>query len=89
MPLIYPPDVLDRMLGAVGAEKVLFGSDYPLILFPREETEPSLGRFIAQISDAKLTAAERAVLLGGNAEHLLRRSATIRFFPADDADWRG
>jgi predicted TIM-barrel fold metal-dependent hydrolase len=74
LPLIYPPDVLRRMLDAAGTEKVLFGSDYPLILFPREETEPGFARLLAQISNAKLTATEHAVLLGGNAEGLLRLS---------------
>jgi predicted TIM-barrel fold metal-dependent hydrolase len=72
LPLIYPPEVLRRMLDAVGAEKVLFGSDYPLVLFPHEETEPGLARFLAQVSTAKLTADERTALLGGNAERLLR-----------------
>jgi predicted TIM-barrel fold metal-dependent hydrolase len=71
-PLIYSPDILGRMFDAVDAEKVLFGSDYPLILFPREETEPGFTRFLAQVSEAKLTAAERTALLGGNLEGLLR-----------------
>ena len=74
MPLIYPPDVLRRMFDVVGAERVLFGSDYPLILFPGEETEPGFARFLARISDADLTAAERAALLGGNLERLLQWS---------------
>jgi predicted TIM-barrel fold metal-dependent hydrolase len=71
LPLIYPPEALRRMLDAVGAERVLFGSDYPLILFPREEAEPGFGRFLTQVSAAKLTATERAALLGGNAMRLL------------------
>jgi predicted TIM-barrel fold metal-dependent hydrolase len=71
LPLIYPPEALRRMLDVVGGEKVWFGSDYPLILYPREETGPGFSRFLTQISEAKLTAAERAALLGGNAERLL------------------
>jgi predicted TIM-barrel fold metal-dependent hydrolase len=74
-PLIYPPDVIRRMLDAVGMERVLFGSDYPLILFPREETGPDFARFLAQISSAKLTAAESAALLGGNAARLFSLSS--------------
>jgi predicted TIM-barrel fold metal-dependent hydrolase len=70
-PLIYPPDVVRRMLDVVGGEKVLFGSDYPLILFPREETEPGFVRYLAQVSAAKLTVSERTALLGGNLERLL------------------
>jgi hypothetical protein len=70
-PLIYPPDVFRRLLDAVGGERVLFGSDYPLILFPREETEPEFARFLAQISGVGLADAERTALLGGNAGRLL------------------
>ncbi|HXA14076.1 MAG TPA: amidohydrolase family protein [Opitutaceae bacterium] len=72
VPLIYAQDVLRRMVDAVGVDRVLFGSDYPLILFPREETEPGFARFLAQVSEVKLTAAQRAALLGGNAGRLLR-----------------
>jgi predicted TIM-barrel fold metal-dependent hydrolase len=70
-PLIYGPDVFRRMLDAVGAGHVLFGSDYPLILFPREETAPGFARFLTQVSGANLTATERAALLGDNAARLL------------------
>jgi len=70
-PLIYEPGVIRRVIDVVGAERVLFGSDYPLILFPREETEPGIARFLAQVSETKLTAAERAALLNDNAVRLL------------------
>ncbi len=75
LPLIYPPEVLRRLLDVVGAERVLFGSDYPLILFPREETGPGFARFLAQISDLKLSASESAALLGGNAARLFNLSS--------------
>jgi predicted TIM-barrel fold metal-dependent hydrolase len=75
LPLVYPPNVLRRMLDAVGQGKILFGSDYPLILFPRQESEPGLIRFLAQISEAKLAAAESTALLGGNATRLLNLSS--------------
>jgi uncharacterized protein len=70
-PLIYAPDVFRRMLDVVGAERVLFGSDYPLILFPRVETQPGFAGFLAQIAGAGLTAAERTALLGANATRIL------------------
>jgi predicted TIM-barrel fold metal-dependent hydrolase len=74
LPLIYPPDVLRRMLNVVGGEKVLFGSDYPLILFPGEETGPGFVRFLTQVSESRLTAAERAALLGGNVMRVFNLS---------------
>jgi predicted TIM-barrel fold metal-dependent hydrolase len=70
-PLLYDPGVFRRMLDAAGAGRVLWGSDYPLVLFPREETRAELGRFLRQAAEAGLTPAERDALLGGNAARLL------------------
>ncbi len=69
-PLIYEPKVFRRMLDVVGVERVLFGSDYPLILFPGEETQPDMKRFLEQIAAAGLTTDEAAALFGGNAEQM-------------------
>jgi uncharacterized protein len=71
-PLIYAPKVFRRMLDRVGAERVLFGSDYPLILFPGEESQPGMERFLEQIAGAGLTAGETAAVFGGNAARMFR-----------------
>ncbi|HVT74298.1 MAG TPA: amidohydrolase family protein [Lacunisphaera sp.] len=58
-PLLYGPEVWDRAL----TERILFGSDYPLILYPRNETEPDVAGLIAEAKAAGATAA----VLGHNA----------------------
>jgi len=61
-PLLYDAGVWDKAL----TERVLFGSDYPLILYPKKETAPEFG---ALLDEAKQAGASAAVL-GGNAVKL-------------------
>jgi len=67
-PLLYDDGVWRRLVDAVGAERVLFGSDYPLNLYPKLATGPEMTRLIAE---AKASGATSAVL-GGNAARLLK-----------------
>jgi predicted TIM-barrel fold metal-dependent hydrolase len=48
----------------VGAEKVLFGSDYPVM---------SQARVLAEMRTADISEKERELILGGNARRLLGR----------------
>jgi uncharacterized protein len=70
-PLMYGPEVWGRMLGAVGADRVIFGSDFPLNLYPRVDPEPNMIRFTdearAGLSEAALTA-----VLRGNIQKLAK-----------------
>ena len=68
-PLLYDDGVWRRFAEAVGADRVLFGSDYPLNLFPKLEAGPEMTRLIAE---AKANDAGCA-LLGRNAAPLLKR----------------
>ncbi len=68
-PLIYGPDIWTRFLGAVSADRVLFGSDFPLNVYPKLDAEPAMARLIAE---AKAGGAGDEVLQG-NAARLLGR----------------
>jgi predicted TIM-barrel fold metal-dependent hydrolase len=61
-PYLYSGDIYRRVADLVGAERVLFGSDFPLM---------SPGRIMREISAAPLADEERALVLGGNATRLL------------------
>jgi predicted TIM-barrel fold metal-dependent hydrolase len=65
-PLLYRAEVLPRMVGAVGADRILFGSDYPLRLYPRQQERPDFARFLAEIRTSGLDAAGLGAVLGGN-----------------------
>lgn len=58
-PLIYDTDVWDKTL----TDRVLFGSDYPLILYPQSETAPGFGGLLAEAKQAGASTD----LLDGNA----------------------
>lgn len=61
-PLLYDRSVYGQLCGATERERLLFGSDYPLIEQPRQ---------IAEIRDAVQDAGHAAQVLGGSAARLL------------------
>jgi len=61
-PFLYKPQVFKHVADIVGSDKILFGSDYPL-LSPR--------RIIDQIESVELSQEDRVKILGGNARKLL------------------
>lgn len=70
-PLLYPtPDIFDVALRCVDHRKVLFGSDYPLLIVPREQTEPGFELFLRQIDALGLDPAVYDDILGNNAARL-------------------
>lgn len=60
-PFLYEPAVYRTASEIVGADRILFGSDYPLI-------QP--GRCLRELQEAGLSAEARAMISGGNAERL-------------------
>ncbi|MBI2935791.1 MAG: amidohydrolase [Chloroflexi bacterium] len=61
-PLLYKAEVISTVTRLVGSDRVLFGSDFPLI-------KPQ--RLVTQVNSAGLTVEARAQFLGGNAARLL------------------
>ncbi|MGD9143845.1 MAG: amidohydrolase family protein [Dehalococcoidia bacterium] len=61
-PFLYRPEIYRRVADLVGAERILFGSDYPLL---------PAGRIIKEINSAELTEEEKLTVLSGNARYLL------------------
>lgn len=68
-PLLYDATAWTRALAAVGPERLLFGSDYPLRLFPRDDEASGLSRFVTE-ARAKLPSEAQAAVMGGNAVSL-------------------
>ena len=61
-PLLYSLEVYHQVIELVGADKILFGSDYPLL---------GQRRIIEEIRSLELDEEVKAQLLGGNAKRLL------------------
>jgi uncharacterized protein len=68
-PVLYDETVWKRFLAVVPPERVLFGSDFPLNLFPRLDSAPDMARLIAEATRAGATDG----VLHRNAERLLNR----------------
>ena len=66
-PLIYDAGIWRRFSEAVGADRVLFGSDFPLNLHPKLEAGPGMKRLIAE---ARAAGASDAVMSGNTARLL-------------------
>ena len=62
-PFLYRRDIYSIAVRIVGARKILFGSDYPLIL-------PE--RYIREMEDSGLEEEERRKILGQNTRELLK-----------------
>ena len=62
-PLLYDPAIYRRAADLVGADRILFASDFPLL--PQE-------RCLAQVRKAGLNDEEMRLVLGENARRLLR-----------------
>ncbi len=61
-PLLYSPQIYKQVIQLVGAEKILFGSDYPLL---------AQSRLLEEIRSLDLPEATRSLILSGNAQRLL------------------
>jgi predicted TIM-barrel fold metal-dependent hydrolase len=71
-PLLYAPDIFRRVIDIVGAEKICFGSDFPLRLYPRTQKIPDYTTFLDAIrNDAGLSPHELESILHQNISRLL------------------
>jgi len=61
-PFLYRPQIYQQVSQLVGAEKILFGSDYPLL---------AQSRVLKEIEAADLPEEAKKLIRGGNAEKIL------------------
>jgi len=61
-PFLYSPQIYNQVIQLVGADKILFGSDYPLL---------PPGRLLKEINSLDLPEATKSLILSGNAQRLL------------------
>ncbi len=70
-PLMYDETVWRRFLQAVPSDRVLFGSDYPLNLYPRIDAEANMTRMIAELHRAGIDAATLRAMVEENPRRLM------------------
>jgi predicted TIM-barrel fold metal-dependent hydrolase len=71
-PLLYEPSIFRRIIDIVGYQKILFGSDFPLRLYPRRQKSPDYCSFLDVIrADAALSDQEYRAITAENMQDLL------------------
>ncbi len=70
-PLLYDAGIWKRFMATVDHRHVLFGSDYPLNLYPRLDAEPGMARLVGEARSAGLSPAALSGVLGENTTRLL------------------
>jgi predicted TIM-barrel fold metal-dependent hydrolase len=59
---LYRPEVFEQVSHIIGSDRILFGTDYPLM---------HQSRVLAQVQSARLSEEDKVKILGANAEKLL------------------
>jgi hypothetical protein len=67
-PFLYRPLIYSLALKIVGPERVLFGSDYPLL---------PPGRYFSEMAESRLPADSQAKIKGGNARRLFLENQKV------------
>lgn len=71
-PLLYESGIYRQLIQVVGCEKLLWGTDYPLRIFPKTQKEPNFSSFQEIICrEGKLNDEEKAAIFGKNLLSLL------------------
>ena len=73
-PLLYKKPLYRKFCDTVGSDKLLFGSDYPLRVFPRDKNAPDFLAPLTELRDSQLTAEELKPITGVNARTLFKLS---------------
>ena len=69
-PLVYGSEVWAKAVNVGHGGQIMFGSDYPLILFPKTETAPGMLGILDEAVSGGLTETQTSAILGGNAKKL-------------------
>jgi predicted TIM-barrel fold metal-dependent hydrolase len=66
---LYKPEIFEQVSHIIGSNKILFGSDYPLL---------HQSRVLAQLHTSQLSEKDKANILGNNAQKLLYKDKRSR-----------
>ena len=70
-PLLYNAKVWKTVCDLIGAEKILFGSDFPLLLYPRRHRTPGWIPFLEEFHASGISVSDRRKIARGNFETVM------------------
>lgn len=71
-PLLYDSRIYRTVVDVVGPEKIVWATDYPLLIYPNKDSFPSFQRALDEIRSSGLNEEELELILSGNILRLLR-----------------
>ena len=75
-PLLYDLSIFRQVIDSAGVDKIIFGSDYPLRLYPRSQQKPDFITFLNQIdTSSDLNSGEQKAIFHQNLQKLLPENA--------------
>jgi len=69
-PLLYDSEIYQTAVERIGANRILFGTDYPLRTFPKTQSHPDFVSHIRQVKNSSLSEPDKALILRGNFNRL-------------------
>ncbi len=72
IPLLYEKHLVSEISNRIGAEQLLFGSDYPLRVIPKRQKKPEFTRSIDFVCESGLTDEQLRLVFSLNAKRLFR-----------------
>ena len=70
-PLLYEPTLYQKLIDVVGYEKILWGTDFPLRIYPAQQSHPDFSLLQEESSAIRANPTQRNALFGGNLLSLL------------------
>ena len=70
VPLLYPPEIYRQAIDRIGIDRILFGTDYPLRVFPKRQKDPDFSLHIESIEQSGLAPREVQRILADNFKRL-------------------
>lgn len=71
-PLIYDSRIYEAVIRTIGPERILFGTDYPLLVTPRKTRTPSFLPILNALKEADISEEAQEAIFSKNMSRLLR-----------------
>lgn len=80
-PLLYNSNVWQAVLQLVGAERVLFGSDFPLKLYPRYQSKPNWALLLEEVREQVPSLEAQGLIFEKNAAEVFKPEGSVNSRP--------
>ena len=70
-PLLYDISIFQKVVDTIGSDRILFGSDYPLRLYPRSQKEADFRPYLSEIDRLELNPTDIQAIFSNNFLQIL------------------